>query len=161
MGIKRWHLQVLNYNYNVMRRDTKGEKNEKLICFERPGKLPRGSKVEQDTISLIGKRYVNQREGCILLPSSHHLEAHSHQEMFLPRLPETCFSSVTRVDFDIPILQPPCGQEMRLTQYQSRIRTGLVTKATRCQQSGKYQEVTDARIQNEGEEEMGRWGYQN
>lgn len=26
--------------------------------------------------------------------------------MFLPRLPGTCFSSMTRVDFDIPIFQP-------------------------------------------------------
>lgn len=44
--------------------------------------------------------------------------------MFLPRLPETCFNSMTRVDFAIPILQPPCGQEMRLTQYQNKNKTG-------------------------------------
>lgn len=36
--------------------------------------------MKEDIISLIGKRYANQRGGCALSPSSHHLVAHAHQE---------------------------------------------------------------------------------
>lgn len=130
---------MCNSNYNVIRRDTK-EKTVKLICSGRPAKLPRVTKMKQDTISLIGEKISQPKRRCVCLPKQLSPVAHSHQErteesksMFLLRLPKTYFSKATGTDFNMPIFPPFHVQEIKAIQDPGRLRTELVPKLTRYQ----------------------------